>query len=78
MGLDLSLYKKINLTKKQAINALNKGEKVCHRSMPDFMYVIKPQGSNQYEYENGEGVDMDEFWDYWGQDKFKTDWMILK
>lgn len=78
MGLNISLYKKIGLSKRQAINALNRGEKVCHRDMGDTMYVIRPFGSQQYEYEDGEGVDIDEFWEYWGQARFEHGWMILK
>jgi hypothetical protein len=67
------------LSKKQAIQAMKKGQKVRHRSFTSSEWVkIAEHRVNRYEFEDGCISKVDEFWSTRKHENWLTDWEIVE
>jgi hypothetical protein len=65
------------MTKLEAKEAINNGEKICHRHFsPDEFVILANDGSGRYETEEGYIINPAIFWSDRRNPTFDTDWEI--
>lgn len=65
------------MTAKEAIEAIEKGEKVTHEYFDKHEWVTKSPNPNYYLFEDNVHMHKLEFWQYRNHDGWKNGWSIF-
>lgn len=65
------------MTKEEALQALERGEKVRHYYFSDYEWM-KKEGNHTYLFENGVRVQDYEFWKYREAEGWDRDWEVVQ